>query len=130
MKKVKSAAVTVSKGGICRQKNSKSPPSYSPRFAVGNHQKRAHTHTASGSNANETTPTGEKRERQEREFITECRVTEKGRKNKTNLHFIANPEPRASRFAPFCPLQAPVARSCACPWVFSARHAKSLSAQL
>ena len=103
MKKVKSAADTVSKGGICRQKNSKSPPSYSPRFAVGNHQKRAHTHTASGSNANETTPTGEKRERQEREFITECRVKEKGRKNKTNLHFIANPEPRASRFAPFCP---------------------------
>lgn len=130
MKKVKSAAVTVSKGGICRQKNSKSPPSYSPRFAVGNHQKRAHTHTASGSNANETTPTGEKRERQEREFITECRVTEKGRKNKTNLHFIANPEPRASRFAPFCPYKplwrvpAPVRGRC------SARHAKSLAGRL
>ena len=99
MKKVKSAAVTVNIGGICRQKNSKSPPSYSPRFTVGNHQKRAHTHTASGSNANETTPTGEKRERQERAFITECRVTERGRKNKTNHHFIANPEPRARQRA-------------------------------
>lgn len=99
MKKVKSAAVHISKGGICLQKKSKSPPSYSPRGAVENHQKRAHTHTASGSNANETTPTGEKRERQERAFITECRVTERGRKNKTNHHFIANPEPRARQSA-------------------------------
>lgn len=63
MKKVKSAVVHVSNGGICLQKNSKSPPSYSPRFTVGNHQKRAHTHTAIGSITNAASPRGEKKER-------------------------------------------------------------------